>query len=87
MLSAVKKHDCDITNEADKSKEELRFALTEAAKNSSVLTEYHQLYELQRMRLEKQIKDCGKILTKFIDIGTKIMIEIMKKISANYFFG
>jgi len=55
-LSAVKKHDSNITNEADKSKEELRFALTEAAKNSSVLNEYHQLYELQRVRLEKQIK-------------------------------
>ena len=55
-LSALKKHDSEITNEAEKSKEELRFALTEAAKNSSVLNEYHQLYELQRVRLEKQIK-------------------------------
>ena len=38
-----------------KSKDELRFALQEAAKNSSVLAEYHHRYELQRQRLEKQI--------------------------------
>lgn len=65
-LSAVKKHDSDITNDADESKEELRFALTEAAKNSSVLSEYHQLYELQRTRLEKQIKLRGTIKENLI---------------------
>ena len=52
----MKKHDLAITNEAEKSKEELRFALMEASKNCSVLQEYHILYELQRTRLEKQIK-------------------------------
>ena len=30
--------------------------MEESAKNSAILHEYHQLYELQRQRLEKQIK-------------------------------
>ena len=66
----VKKQDHQLTIEAEKSKEELRvslirsahlhsivqIALEDSAKSSAILQEYHQLYELQRQRLEKQIK-------------------------------
>jgi len=55
-LSMVKKQDHQLTIEAEKSKEELRIALEDSAKSSAILQEYHQLYELQRQRLEKQIK-------------------------------
>ena len=30
--------------------------MEDSAKNSAILQEYHQLYELQRQRLEKQIQ-------------------------------
>ena len=55
-LSTVKKQDHQLTIEAEKSKGELRVALEDSAKSSAILQEYHQLYELQRQRLEKQIK-------------------------------
>ena len=34
---------------------QLKAALSEAKKNSNLLAEYHDLYELQRKRLEKQV--------------------------------
>ena len=35
---------------------QLKLALIEAQKNSDLLSEYHELYELQRKRLEKQVQ-------------------------------
>jgi len=55
-LSTVKKKDEQISEEAENSKDDLQAALEESAKNSAILHEYHQLYELQRQRLERQIK-------------------------------
>lgn len=34
---------------------QLRSALSEAQKNAALLAEYHDLYELQRKRLERQV--------------------------------
>lgn len=34
---------------------QLKQALSEAQKNASLLAEYHELYELQRRRLESQV--------------------------------
>ena len=34
----------------------IKVALEDSAKSSAILQEYHQLYELQRQRLEKQIE-------------------------------
>lgn len=34
---------------------QLKTALSEAQKNASLLAEYHELYELQRRRLESQV--------------------------------
>lgn len=54
-LSAVKEHDRKVTKEAAQAQEDLRTALMEAQKNASLLAEYHDLYELQRKRLEGQV--------------------------------
>ncbi|KAK6195039.1 hypothetical protein SNE40_000555 [Patella caerulea] len=54
-LTEVKEHDKRVTREAQKAQEDLKFALSEAQKNSSLLSEYHDLYELQRQRLEHQV--------------------------------
>ena len=35
--------------------QQLKHALSEAQKNASLLAEYHELYELQRQRLESQV--------------------------------
>ena len=34
---------------------QLKSALAESQKNAGLLTEYHDLYELQRRRMEKQV--------------------------------
>merc|ERR1719320_2074093 len=44
-----------VTREAQKTQEDLRQALAEAQKNAALLSEYHELYELQRRRLEHQV--------------------------------
>ncbi|PVD21951.1 hypothetical protein C0Q70_17754 [Pomacea canaliculata] len=54
-LSDVKEHDRVVTKEAQKTQEDLRSALSEAQKNAALLAEYHDLYELQRKRLERQV--------------------------------
>ncbi|KAL8625878.1 hypothetical protein ACOMHN_012470 [Nucella lapillus] len=54
-LSDVKEHDTIVTREAQKTQEDLRHALAEAQKNAALLSEYHDLYELQRRRLEHQV--------------------------------
>lgn len=54
-LSEVKEHDRKVTQEAQQAQEDLKAALNEAHKNASLLTEYHELYELQRKRLETQV--------------------------------
>ncbi|XP_071947240.1 axonemal dynein light chain domain-containing protein 1-like isoform X2 [Antedon mediterranea] len=54
-LSDVRQHDKLVTNQAQQAQEDLARALKESEKNSSLLTEYHELYELQRKRLEKHV--------------------------------
>ncbi|KAL3870210.1 hypothetical protein ACJMK2_038289, partial [Sinanodonta woodiana] len=54
-LTEVKEHDKRVTKEAQQAQEDLKFALKEAEKNASLLAEYHELYELQRKRLEGQV--------------------------------
>lgn len=38
---------------------QLQAAVEEAEKNASLINEYHELYELQRKRLEKQLGETG----------------------------
>ncbi|ESP04990.1 hypothetical protein LOTGIDRAFT_109702, partial [Lottia gigantea] len=54
-LTEIKEHDIRVTKEAQKAQEDLKYALSEAQKNASLLSEYHDLYELQRQRLEQQV--------------------------------
>ncbi|XP_065918337.1 axonemal dynein light chain domain-containing protein 1-like isoform X2 [Dysidea avara] len=54
-LADVKEHDMAITEMADTAQEELATALADSQRSSRTLTEYHELYELQRKRLESQV--------------------------------
>ncbi|XP_046844045.1 axonemal dynein light chain domain-containing protein 1-like isoform X2 [Xenia sp. Carnegie-2017] len=51
-LNAVKDHDNAITKQAEQIQQELNEALLESEKNANLLEEYHELYDLQRKRLE-----------------------------------
>ncbi|NP_001082846.1 axonemal dynein light chain domain-containing protein 1 [Danio rerio] len=54
-LSAMKVHDENVSKEAEEAKEELAKALEESQRNANIVAEYHELYELQRKRLEGQM--------------------------------
>uniref|UniRef100_A0A673J1B5 Axonemal dynein light chain domain containing 1 n=1 Tax=Sinocyclocheilus rhinocerous TaxID=307959 RepID=A0A673J1B5_9TELE len=55
-LSAMKEHDENVSKEAEEAKGELAKALEESQRNAKVIVaEYHELYELQRRRLEGQM--------------------------------
>ncbi|XP_077986638.1 axonemal dynein light chain domain-containing protein 1-like isoform X2 [Glandiceps talaboti] len=54
-LSNVREHDKIVTRQAQQAQEDLKSALRESEKNASLLAEYHELYELQRKRLEHQV--------------------------------
>ncbi|XP_013413823.1 axonemal dynein light chain domain-containing protein 1-like [Lingula anatina] len=54
-LSQVKEHDKKVTQQAHQAQEELKNALVDSEKSASLLAEYHDLYELQRIRLEKLV--------------------------------
>ncbi|XP_052221948.1 axonemal dynein light chain domain-containing protein 1-like isoform X3 [Dreissena polymorpha] len=56
-LSEVKEHDKKVTQEAQQAQDDLKKALSDAEKSASLLEEYHDLYELQRRRLEIQVNN------------------------------
>jgi len=58
-LHEVQEHDRVVTKQAVETQKELTSALKESEKNASLLAEYHDLYELQRRRLDRQI---GKLI-------------------------
>ena len=55
---------------------QLEKALGDAQKNASLLEEYHELYELQRKRLEKSIL----LLTDEREVWTKAAYSIALKV-------
>ncbi|KAK7126779.1 hypothetical protein R3I94_018085 [Phoxinus phoxinus] len=54
-LSSLKQHDESVSKEAEETKEELAKAMEESQRNANIVAEYHELYELQRRRLEGQM--------------------------------
>ncbi|XP_016060501.1 PREDICTED: axonemal dynein light chain domain-containing protein 1 [Miniopterus natalensis] len=55
-LCLVRAHDMKLTKEAEKTHRDLAQALIDAEKNAKVVEEYHDLYVLQRGRMENDIK-------------------------------
>lgn len=54
-LHEIHAHDEEVTKQAFETQAELNEALKESEKNASLLVEYHDLYELQRKRLDYQL--------------------------------
>ncbi|XP_048212658.1 axonemal dynein light chain domain-containing protein 1 [Perognathus longimembris pacificus] len=55
-LCLVRAHDIRLTKEADKARKDLAQAIVDAEKNAKIVEEYHDLYSLQRGRMENDIK-------------------------------
>ncbi|XP_077013240.1 axonemal dynein light chain domain-containing protein 1 isoform X2 [Tamandua tetradactyla] len=55
-LCLVRAHDIKLTKEAEKAHKDLAQALLDAEKNAKIVEEYHDLYTLQRGRMESDIR-------------------------------
>uniref|UniRef100_A0A8D1L846 Axonemal dynein light chain domain containing 1 n=1 Tax=Sus scrofa TaxID=9823 RepID=A0A8D1L846_PIG len=55
-LCLVRAHDVKLTKEAEKAHRDLAQALLDAEENAKIVEEYHDLYTLQRGRMESDIK-------------------------------
>ncbi|XP_058516977.1 axonemal dynein light chain domain-containing protein 1 isoform X2 [Ochotona princeps] len=55
-LCLVRAHDMKLTKEAEKAHKDLAQALLDAEKNAKIVEEYHELYSLQRGRMESDIR-------------------------------
>uniref|UniRef100_A0A8C5ULP3 Axonemal dynein light chain domain containing 1 n=1 Tax=Microcebus murinus TaxID=30608 RepID=A0A8C5ULP3_MICMU len=55
-LCLVRAHDVKLTKEAEKAHKDLAQALLDAEKNAKMVEEYHDLYTLQRGRMENDIR-------------------------------
>nr|XP_004658931.2 axonemal dynein light chain domain-containing protein 1 [Jaculus jaculus] len=75
-LCLVRDHDIKLTKEAEKTHRDLAEALLEAEKNAKVLEEYHDLYTLQRKRMENDIK---QLMTER-DIWSSATYELALKV-------
>ena len=70
---------------------QLAKALSESQKNASLLTEYHELYELQRKRLEKLVEtlteerevwsNAAYSIAMKVDLKKILFLTYMKKIN------
>ncbi|KAJ3599718.1 hypothetical protein NHX12_033674 [Muraenolepis orangiensis] len=54
-LSEIRTHNEMVSQRAERAQQDLAQALDQATKNADLLQEYHELYELQRRRLQSQM--------------------------------
>lgn len=60
-------------------------ALTDAQKNASLLEEYHELYELQRSRLEKMIFVLTDERDKWIRATYSVALKVILRLKNSIF--
>ncbi|XP_051041700.1 axonemal dynein light chain domain-containing protein 1 [Phodopus roborovskii] len=75
-LCLVRAHDSKLTKEAEKAQKDLAEALLEAEKNAKIVEDYHDLYTLQRGRMENDIK----LLMTERDIWSSATYELALKV-------
>nr|XP_021515891.1 axonemal dynein light chain domain-containing protein 1 [Meriones unguiculatus] len=75
-LCLVQAHDKRLTMEAERAQKDLAEALLAAEKNAKIVEDYHDLYTLQRGRMEKDIK----LLMSERDIWSSATYELALKV-------
>lgn len=75
-LSDVKEHDKVVTSQAQQAQDQLARALAEAEKNASLLNEYHELYELQRKRLEAHVTNLATEREQWSNASYSLAIKV-----------
>ncbi|CAK8690820.1 unnamed protein product [Clavelina lepadiformis] len=76
-LQTVREHDKQVTKDAATAEEELSKALKESQTNANLVDEYHELYELQRRRLESSVAS----LTAERDLWSNAAYSLSHKIT------
>uniref|UniRef100_A0A8C0XMZ1 Axonemal dynein light chain domain-containing protein 1 n=1 Tax=Castor canadensis TaxID=51338 RepID=A0A8C0XMZ1_CASCN len=75
-LCLVRAHDMKLTKEAERAQKDLAQALLDAEKNAKIVEEYHDLYSLQRGRMENDIRQ----LMEERDIWSSATYELALKV-------
>ncbi|KAI8919300.1 hypothetical protein DFJ77DRAFT_482851 [Powellomyces hirtus] len=75
-LGVIRKHDADITKQAQDSQEKLVSVLTQSDNTEEILEEYHKLYRMQRDRLEDAVRLAEQEKRIWVDAATALALRI-----------
>ncbi|KAJ3162328.1 Axonemal dynein light chain domain-containing protein 1 [Geranomyces michiganensis] len=75
-LGIIRKHDLDITKQAQDSQEKLVSVLTQSDNTEEILEEYHKLYRMQRDRLEDAVRLAEQEKRIWVDAATALALRI-----------
>ncbi|KAL2089660.1 hypothetical protein ACEWY4_014348 [Coilia grayii] len=75
-LNRIKDHDETVSQQAARAQKELSKALDQSQRNSDMVGEYHDLYEMQRRRLERQVLR----LTDERDLWSRVTYSLALKV-------
>ncbi|XP_051549313.1 axonemal dynein light chain domain-containing protein 1 [Myxocyprinus asiaticus] len=78
QLSMIKENDECVSKEAEEAKEELAKALEQSQCNADIVAEYHDLYELQRRRLEGQMSQLSDERDLWRKAAYSLSVKIIK---------
>nr|XP_009862323.2 axonemal dynein light chain domain-containing protein 1-like isoform X1 [Ciona intestinalis] len=76
-LQNVREHDEQVTQDANKAEADLAQALKESQTNASLVDEYHDLYELQRHRLEANVSTLTEERDMWSNVAYSLSLKIM----------
>ena len=75
-LDFVRKHDSEVTKQAQETQEKLVAILTQSDNTDEILEEYHKLYRMQRDRLEEALRLAEQEKRIWVDASTSLAIRI-----------
>ncbi|KAI8925803.1 hypothetical protein BC831DRAFT_498169 [Entophlyctis helioformis] len=75
-LDFVRKHDAEVTKQAQEAQEKLVSVLTQSDNTDEILEEYHKLYRMQRDRLEEAVRLSEQEKRIWVDAATSLAIRI-----------
>ncbi|KAI8854573.1 hypothetical protein BC829DRAFT_359696 [Chytridium lagenaria] len=75
-LEAVRKHDVEVTKQAQDAQEKLVSVLTQSDNTDEILEEYHKLYRMQRDRLEEAVRQIEHEKRMWVEAATGLAMRI-----------
>ncbi|XJO76751.1 hypothetical protein BDV3_007238 [Batrachochytrium dendrobatidis] len=75
-LDFVRKHDSEVSKQAQEAQEKLVSVLTQSDDTDEILEEYHRLYRMQRDRLEESVKLSEQEKRIWMDAATSLAVRI-----------